>query len=44
MMIDETLSRLSRELIAAHDKLDSADFRERQAALLSLRSGKRPSL
>ena len=35
-MIDETLSRLSRELIAAHDKLDSADFRERQAAFVAL--------
>ena len=35
-MIDETLSRLSRELIAASDKLDSADFRERQAAFVAL--------
>jgi hypothetical protein len=35
-MIDETLFRLSRELIAASDKLDSADFRERQAAFVAL--------
>jgi len=35
-MIDETLSRLSRELIAASDKLASEEFKARQAAFVEL--------
>ena len=35
-MIDETLSRLSRELIAASDKLASDDFRQRQARFVEI--------
>lgn len=35
-MIDETLARLSRDLIAASDKLDSEDFKQRQARFIAL--------
>ena len=35
-MIDTTLAKLSRDLIAATDKLDSPDFRERQSRFVAL--------
>jgi hypothetical protein len=35
-MIDETLTRLSRTLIAASDKLESEDFKTRQARYLEI--------
>lgn len=35
-MIDETLAKLSRDLIAASDKLESEDFKARQARFVEI--------